>query len=119
MTAIVSTPQTSCNIAILSDMTMKRATVIAERTKSSLVGVTKAMLIEVLKTKLANGVALFVFVKKDGTLRHAFGTTKKELAESHINGSGKSRESYATCAYWDCEKAEWRSFRWESLVQVL
>lgn len=119
MTTIVSTPKTSCNIAILSDMTMKRATVIAERTKSTLVGVTKAMLIEVLKTKLAEGVASFVFVKKDGTLRHAYGTTKKELADSHINGRGESRENYATCAYWDVEKGAWRSFRWETLVQVL
>ena len=98
---------------------MKRASVIAQRTNNTLAGVTKAMMIELLKEKLHNGVAHFLFAKKDGSIREAWGTTKKELAESHINGRGESRENFACCAYWDVEKAAWRSFRWESLVQVL
>ena len=106
-------------IAVLNGMTAIRANVIANRTDSTLCGMTKAMMIEVLKTKLREGVASFIFCKKDGTLRHAYGTTKKELASAHINGRGESRENYACCAYWDVEKGAWRSFRWETLVQVL
>ncbi len=106
-------------IAVLDGMTAIRANVIANRTDNALCGITKAMMIQVLKTKLSEGVASFVFAKKDGTLRHAYGTTKKELASAHINGRGESRENYACCAYWDVEKGAWRSFRWETLVQVL
>ena len=119
MTTTLEIPTAPCNIAIFGDMTMKRATVIAQRTNSTLAGVAKAMMIDLLKEKLSNGVAHFLFAKLDGSLREAWGTTKKELAESHINGRGESRENYATCAYWDVEKGAWRSFRWETLVQVL
>jgi hypothetical protein len=118
MTTTLEIPTAPCNIAIFGDMTMKRATVIAQRTNSTLAGVAKAMMIDLLKEKLRNGVAHFLFVKKDGTLREAWGTTKKELVSKHINGRGESRENYACCCFWDAEAGSFRSFRWENLVQV-
>ena len=118
-TTMTTTAKTLSQIAVIDNMTAIRANVIANRTDNALCGMTKAMMIEVLKTKLREGVASFVFVKKDGSLRHAYGTTKKELADAHINGRGESRENYACCAFWDVEKGAWRSFRWETLVQVL
>lgn len=103
---------------VLNNSTVVRATVIANRTKNEEIGIIKAMMIENLKTKLANGIAHFVFLKKDGQLREAWGTTKRELASAKINGRGVSREHYNTTAYFDVEKGAWRSFRWETLVQV-
>ena len=76
------------------------------------------MMIENLKEKMRNGVAEFLFLKKNGTVRHAFGTTKGSLANKHINGNGASRENFATTAYFDVEAGAWRSFRWESIVKV-
>ncbi len=84
-------------------------------------------MIESLKKSLANGIAHFVYRKKDGSLREAWGTTNKHLIESrnYVNGRGCSRENYATTAYLDLqcgedgEVASWRSFRWENLVAVL
>ena len=105
-------------ITIINEMTATRASVIADRTNSIQCGMTKAMMIEVLKNKLKTGVAHFIFAKKDGSLREAWGTIKSELATAHINGRGVSRENYACCAYWDVEKGAWRSFRWETLIQV-
>ena len=116
---MTTTAKTLSQVAVIDNMTAIRANVITLRTANVLCGMTKAMMIETLKTKLREGVASFVFCKKDGTLRHAYGTTKKELASAHINGRGESRENYACCAYWDVEKGAWRSFRWETLVQVL
>lgn len=95
-----------------------RATVISSRAKNDEIGIIKAMMIESLKSKLANGVAHFVFLKKNGEVREAWGTTKKELAAAKTNGRGESRENYCTTAYFDIEKGSWRSFRWETLVQV-
>lgn len=103
---------------VLNNSTVVRATVIANRAKNEEIGVIKAMMIENLKTKLANGVAHFVFMKKNGEIREAWGTTKKELASAKTNGRGESRELYNTTAYFDVEKGAWRSFRWETLVQV-
>ncbi len=116
---ITNTCKVMSNVAVLNEMTAVRANVIANRTQNTLCGITKAMMIENLKNKLREGIAHFVFVKKDGTMREAWGTTKKELVAAHVNGRGVSRENYACCAYYDCEMGAFRSFRWETLVQVL
>ena len=41
-----------------------------------------------------------------------------DLAAAKTNGRGASRELYKTTAYYDIEQGGWRSFRWETLVQV-
>ena len=102
----------------LSRTTVVRASVITKRTGSEEIGIIKAMMIEQLKEKLANGVAHFIFIKKDGTPREMFATTNKALVSKHIIGTGASRELYKTCAVWDLESASWKSFRWESIVKV-
>ena len=101
-----------------NDLTISRMAVIALRTNSELMAGAKAMMIENLKNQMRNGIAHFVFRKKDGSLREVWGTTNKSLAEKHINGQGYSREFFATTAYFDVEKGQWRSFRWENLVAV-
>lgn len=106
------------NAIVINNTTAHRATVIANRTQSTEVGVMKALLIDNLKMKLANGIAHFVFRKKNGELREAWGTTMKNIASAKVNGRGVDREAYCTTAYYDVEKGAWRSFRWETLVQV-
>ena len=110
--------QSTISAVALKDMTVVRANVIAERTGSLEMGIAKSLLIEQLKAKMANGVAHFIFQKKNGELREMFATTCKPLIERHINGRGISREFYATTAVWDCEASAWKSFRWESLIKV-
>lgn len=113
---MLQTQQTSA--VVLNNMTITRANVIAQRTGSLEMGLAKAMLIEQLKAKLKTSVAHFIFQKKDGSLREMFATTNPALCNRHINGRGVSRENYATTAVFDCEKGEWRSFRWESIIKV-
>lgn len=110
--------QTIISTIAVNDMTVTRANVIAQRTGSLEMGIAKAMLIEQLKQKLANGVAHFIFQKRDGSVREMFATTNPALCSRHINGRGVSRELYATTAIWDCEASAWKSFRWESLIKV-
>ena len=102
----------------ISSTTVVRASVIAQRTHNDEIGIIKAMMIAQLKEKLANGVAHFLFIKKDGSVREAWGTTSPSLANKHINGNGASRELFKTTAYFDVEKGGWRSLRWESIVKV-
>jgi len=106
------------NALVITDTTAVRMNVIAQRTQNLLIAGAKAMMIESLKAKLRNGVAHFIFQKKNGELREMFATTNPSLVKRHINGRGVSRESYATTAIFDCELGEWRSFRWESIVKV-
>lgn len=106
------------NTLVITNSTAARMAVIVARTGSELMAGVKAMMIEVLKEKLRNGVAHFVFVKKNGEVREAFGTTNAAVAAKYTNGNGISREYFKTTAYFDIERGEWRSFRWESIVKV-
>ena len=106
------------NAIVINNSTAHRATIIATRTSSVQMGMMKSMLIDTLKVKLANGIAHFIFRKKDGSFREAWGTTQRNLASAKVNGRGVSRETYKTTAYYDVECGEWRSFRWENLIQV-
>lgn len=105
-------------IITTSNFTVARMAVIAKRTSSDLMAGAKAMMVESLKRQMRSGVAHFLYQKKDGTLREAWGTTNRSLAQKHINGNGDSRERYATTAYFDVERGAWRSFRWENIVAV-
>ena len=109
----------STMIITTDNQTITRMAVIAKRTDSEFMAGAKAMMVESLKRQMKNGIAHFVFKKKDGTLREAWGTTNSSLAKKHINGNGDSRERYATTAYFDVEKGNWRSFRWENIVAVI
>ena len=106
------------NALVITNGTATRMAVIAQRTQNLLIAGAKAMMIESLKEKLRNGVAHFLYIKKDGTIREAWGTTNAALAHKYTNGNGVSREIFKTTAYFDIEKSSWRSFRWESIVKV-
>ena len=114
MIAVVSN-----NVVVINSDTTRRARVIAQRTSNEGMGVVKAQMIDVLKEKLKNGEAHFIFLKKDGTLREAWGTTAHNLISANVNGRGISRDSVNTVCYWDVEKGGFRSLRFENLVQVL
>ena len=70
------------NALIITDTTAVRMNVIAERTQNLLMAGAKAMMIQSLKEKLSNGVAHFIFVKKNGEIREAFGTTNSAVASN-------------------------------------
>lgn len=119
----INTPNYNKNIMVqilaISSITATRVAVIGSRTGSELFAGAKAMMIESLKEKMFAGVAHFIFIKKNGEVREAWGTLNRSLVERHINGRGESREIYATSAFFDIEKGQWRSFRWESIVKIL
>ena len=91
------------SVVVINNLTSRRASVIAHRTNSEAMGVIKAQMIDLLKAKLQMGVAHFVYMKKDGTLREAWGTTSSNLMKANINGRGISRDSVNTVCYWDCD----------------
>ena len=108
----------STMIITSDNLTITRMAVIVKRTSSDLMAGAKTMMIDNLKRQMRNGIAHFLYQKKNGELREAWGTTNRSLAQKHINGNGDSREFYCTTAYFDMEKGAWRSFRWESIVTV-
>ena len=105
-------------LLVVNRQSLKRVKVVTERTGSIKSGITKAVLIAELKEKLNKGIAHFIFIKKNGEVREAWGTTSPSFVEKYINGRGVSREVYNTTAFFDIEKCSWKSLRWESIEKV-
>lgn len=105
-------------MVIVNGMTAHRANVIANRTGSAAMGVVKAQMIDLLKAKLQSGVAHFLYMKKDGTLREAWGTCSGNLMRATQNGRGHSGDQVNTVKYYDVMVGGYRSLRYENLVQV-
>ena len=93
---------------------------ITAKTGSALMGASKALLIEEAKRQMRTTSGChFVYSKKDGSVREAFGTLNTAICGKHINGRGDSPETWGCTPYWDMEKGGFRSFRWANLVAVL
>ena len=105
-------------IVAVKTKTVQRAEVIAKRTGNIAEGFLKSQMIDLLKEKMKNGVAHFVFKKKDGEVREAWGTICNNLMKANINGNGLSGDDVNTVKYWDVEKGGFRSLRFENLIQV-
>ena len=59
------------------------------------------------------------FTKADGTLRTMKCTLNEGLgAPTPINTTTERKVNEAACAVWDCEKDEWRSFRWDRINRI-
>jgi len=78
-----------------------------------------SVLIEALQFKLMNGTAHFIYRKKDGTIREAWGTLLEKVVINNTNGYGAPRKLYNCQAYFDIEIQKWRSFRYENLITIL
>ena len=105
-------------VIAMNRMTAHRANVIARRTGSEAMGIIKAQMIDLLKAKLQSGVAHFLYMKKDGSLREAWGTCAGNLMKATQNGRGLSGDQVNTVKYYDVMVGGYRSLRFENLVQV-
>jgi len=92
---------------------------ITAQTGSALMGASKALLIEEAKRQMRAGVCHFIYTKKDGSVREAFGTLSKPVLNATLKGTGASPEEWGCCYYHDVIKGSARSFRWANLQAVL
>ena len=70
------------SVVVINNLTSRRASVIALRTNSEAMGVIKAQMIDLIKTKLLMGGAHFLYMKKGGTHREEWGTTASNLIKA-------------------------------------
>lgn len=89
------------------------------KTGSALMGTSKALLIEEAKRQMRNGVCHFIYKKKNGEVREAFGTLDRGVLNATLKGTGESPETWGCCYYHDTLKGGARSFRWQNLIAVL
>ena len=70
------------------------------------------------RNQLSHSVFRFRYIKKDATIRIAYGTLKWDLipAEHRPKGLIVRNESFTTIAYFDLVRNEWRSFSITMLI---
>ena len=118
MSTIIATTTNDAHVA-------RHINAITAKTGSSLMGVSKALLIEEAKRQMRTTSGChFVYLKKADRnghqdVREAFGTLNAAICGKHINGRGISPENWGCCCYWDMEKGGFRSFRWANIIAVL
>ena len=61
-----------------------------------------------IRTKLAQGILNFAFIKKDGSVRIANGTTNLDLIPQEFHPKGNGKSSDKVIAYFDTDKNAWR-----------
>lgn len=111
--------ETTIITATNSPLIARHIAVIAAKKGSSLLGISKAALIEEAKKQMRQGTCHFIYMKKDGSVREAFGTLNAALCNKHINGRGQSPENWGCSCYFDVEKGQFRSFRWQNIIDIL
>lgn len=66
--------------------------------------------VKAMKTRIVE----FYFVKKDGTVRQAFGTLQDEVILPLIKDTSNREPNPELVTYYDCVKRQFRSFRKEN-----
>lgn len=77
---------------------------------------------DVLRNALKAGKTNFVFIKKDGTLRHATGTLNldevPEADKQFKTNGGEQIERPDQTSYYDLEKSAWRCCKFDNVVEI-
>ena len=105
-------------IVAVTNRDMYRAAVISQRVQNDFVTGLQVAKLNELKARMRREVVKFAYLKKDGTLREAWGTCASNLMKATQNGRGLSGDQVYTVKYFDVEAGGYRSLRYENLVQV-
>ena len=105
-------------IVAVTNKDLYRATVIASRVENNFViGLQVAKLNE-LKARMRREVVKFAYLKKDKSVRVAYGTMMPALVGDHINGRGMCGDARKVCTYFDVERGQFRCFQMQALIQI-
>ena len=75
----------------------------------------KAWALAKFKKQASAGIVHFYFMKRDGSIREAFGTISSNIVPAT---NGESRHYADTQVYFDTEKQEWRCFKTFNILKV-
>ena len=105
-------------VVALTNREMYRAAVISERVENDFVTGMQVATLSELKARMRREVVKFAYLKKDKSVRIAYGTMMPALISNHINGRGTDGDSRKVCTYFDVERGQFRCFQMQALVQI-
>ena len=105
-------------IVAMTNRDMYRAAVISQRVKNDFVTGMQVAKLSELKARMCREVVKFAYLKKDKSVRVAYGTMMPALVGEHINGRGVCGDVRKVCTYFDVERGQFRCFQLQSLVKI-
>lgn len=105
-------------VVTLTNRDMYRATVISQRVENDFITGLQVAKLNELKSRMRREVVKFSYLKKDKSVRIAYGTMMPALVNDHINGRGLDGDSRKVCTYFDVECGQFRCFQIHSLIKI-
>ena len=105
-------------IVAVTNKDLYRATVIASRVENNFVTGLQVAKLNELKARMRREVVKFAYLKKDKSVRVAYGTMMPALVGEHINGRGVCGDARKVCTYFDVERGQFRCFQMQALIQI-
>ena len=105
-------------IVAVTNRDMYRAAVISQRVQNDFVTGLQVAKLNELKARMRREVVKFAYLKKDKSIRVAYGTLMPALVGDHINGRGICGDARKVCTYFDVECSQFRCFQMHSLVKI-
>ena len=105
-------------VVAMTNRDIYRAAVISERVENDFVtGIQVAKLNE-LKARMREGVVKFAYLKKDKSVRVAYGTLMPQLMRDKVLGTGLCGDVRKVCTYYDVECGQFRCFQLQALIKI-
>ena len=105
-------------IVAVTSRDMYRAAVISQRVQNDFVTGLQVAKLNELKARMREGVVKFAYLKKDMSVRIAYGTLIPQLMKDKVLGTGLCGDARKVCTYFDVECGEFRCFQLQSLVKI-
>ena len=105
-------------IVTMTNRDMYRAAVISQRVENDFVTGLQVAKLNELKARMRREVVKFAYLKKDNSIRVAYGTMMSALVGDHINGRGVDGDTRKVCTYFDVERGEFRCFQMQALIKI-
>lgn len=105
-------------IAAMTNRDMYRVAVISQRVQNDFVTGLQVAKLHELKARMRREVVKFAYLKKDKSVRIAYGTLMPALVGDHINGRGICGDARKVCTCFDVECGQFRCLQMQALVQI-
>ena len=105
-------------IVAVTNRDMYRTAVISQRVQNDFVTGMQVAKLNELKARMREGVVKFAYLKKDKSVRVAYGTLMPQLMRDKVLGTGLCGDARKVCTYFDVERGEFRCFQLQSLVKI-
>ena len=105
-------------IVAVTSRDMYRAAVISQRVENDFVTGLQVAKLSELKARMREGVVKFSYLKKDMSVRIAYGTLMPQLMKDKVLGTGLCGDARKVCTYFDVEHGQFRCFQMQALINI-